>query len=539
MLQSISLEARVLETRKKGASKHEVSVARGRSNAAAEATLQTAQHPSQHAVLAYQCFVAPMSPLRLQRNSENRTRRLCSVRTKRRFGNTAQKTQRLEIRSTVPKSEQPAVGYKIVDALIESKVAELYPHFAQVDRRTAYHLGRILQTFRAHRLGTHHFASINGYGHGDIGRDTLDAIYADLFGTEAALVRAQFFSGTHAIASCLFGVLRPGDEMLSISGKPYDTLEEVVGLRPSANGAGGSLRDFGIEYRELELSAPHGNILDWDALAQGTCFSPKTRLCLIQRSRGYAWRPSISVKDIVRAARIIKSHRPDMIVFVDNCYGEFVEEFEPTNLSDDIDLMAGSLIKNPGGTLALGGGYVVGRAALVAAAANRLAAPGVHGGATYNLNRVNYQGLFLAPQMVGEALKGAMLVATTLLELGFEVSPMPPQFGGEAAHRTDIIQAVRLGAPELIVAFTRAVQKWSAVGAYVQPTAGATPGYEDQVIFADGTFMEGSTLELSADGPLREPYVVYAQGGTHWTHWIHVLREFGAVLDQQRHVKLG
>jgi cystathionine beta-lyase family protein involved in aluminum resistance len=420
---------------------------------------------------------------------------------------------------------------RAVASIIDSIAAELYPFFIEVDRRTELHLGRILQTFRKHRLGHQHFASINGYGHGDLGRDTLDAVYADLFGTEAALVRAQFFSGTHAIASCLFGILRPGDEMLAINGAPYDTLEEVIGLRPSANGAGGSLRDFGIQYRQLELDPPGTGRLDWDVLAKGACFMPNTRLCLMQRSRGYAWRPSISVDDIARAARIIKSHRPDIVVFVDNCYGEFVEEFEPTNACKDIDLMAGSLIKNPGGTLALGGGYVVGRAPLVAAAANRLAAPGVHGGATYNLNRLNYQGLFLAPQMVGEALKGAMLVAAVLHHFGFEVSPAPICAGGETARRTDIIQAIRLGSPEMIIAFTRAVQKCSPVGAYIQPTAGSTPGYEDDVIFADGTFMEGSTLELSADGPLREPYVVYAQGGTHWTHWVHVLREFCSQLE--------
>ncbi|KAK4533812.1 hypothetical protein CCYA_CCYA19G4694 [Cyanidiococcus yangmingshanensis] len=429
-------------------------------------------------------------------------------------------------------NSDPALEYRKGIMSIDSIVEELSPYFIEVDRRTEYHLGRVLQTFRKHRLGQHHFASINGYGHGDLGRDILDAVYADLFGTEAALVRTQFFSGTHAIASCLFGVLRPGDEMLSISGAPYDTLEEVIGLRPSANGAGGSLRDFGIRYRQLELDPPGVGRLDWHALAKGNIFMPNTRLCLIQRSRGYAWRPSIPVEDVVRAARLIKSHRPDMIVFVDNCYGEFVEEFEPTNICQDIDLMAGSLIKNPGGTLALGGGYVVGRAPLVAAAANRLAAPGVHGGATYNLNRVNFQGFFLAPQMVGEALKGAMLVARVLHQLGFEVSPAPVHVGGDAAHRTDIIQAVRLGTPEMILAFTNAVQKCSPVSAYIQPTAGSTPGYEDEVVFADGTFMEGSTLELSADGPLREPYVVYAQGGTHWTHWVHVLREFCAHLEQ-------
>ncbi|KAK4537220.1 hypothetical protein CDCA_CDCA11G3245 [Cyanidium caldarium] len=410
------------------------------------------------------------------------------------------------------------------DSVVDDAIRQVYPTFLDIDRRTEHNLRRVLQAFRKHRVGQHHFAGVNGYGHGDLGRDTLDAVYADIFGTEAALVRAQFFSGTHAIAACLFGVLRPGDELLAVAGAPYDTLEEVIGTRSSSNGAGGSLADFGIAYRQLELVPPRIGQLDWRALEDGSALAPNTRLCLLQRSRGYALRPSLSVAEVAAAARLIKRHRPDVVVMVDNCYGEFVEDVEPTGICEEVDFMAGSLIKNPGGTLALGGGYVVGRAPLVAAAANRLSAPGVHGGATYNLNRTNYQGLFMAPQIVGEALKGATLVAQVMHELGFEVSPA----AGGTAHRTDIIQAVRLGSAERVLEFARAVQRHSAVGSYIQPTAGATPGYADPVVFADGTFMDGSTLELSADGPLREPYVVYAQGGTHWTHWAMVLRDFCA-----------
>ena len=407
-----------------------------------------------------------------------------------------------------------------VDAAVDSAVAALQPTFAAIDRQTEAQLRRVLDVFRKHEVGAHHFAGVDGYGHGDLGRETLDSIYAELLGAEAAIVRVQCFSGTHAIACALFGVLRPGQELLGVSGAPYDTLEEVIGLRGRTDdGLVGTLADFGVTYRQVEL-APGGtfDLEAIDAALAGEA-GAAVRMLHVQRSCGYAWRPSISVDEIGRLARWLERHHPQLVLFVDNCYGEFVEPLEPCAVG--AHLVAGSLIKNPGGTLAPSGGYVAGRADLVAAAGRRLSAPGVSGGATLGCNRALFQGLFNAPHVVGEALKGAHLVAETLGGLGYECNPP----AGGAAHRTDIIQAVKLGEREKVLAFCRAVQRCSPVGASILPVPGVTPGYGDEVIFADGTFVDGSTIELSADGPLREPYAVYVQGGTHWTHWSIVLRE--------------
>lgn len=399
-------------------------------------------------------------------------------------------------------------------AVVDAAIASLQPTFAQIDRRTERSLARVLATFRKHQVGSQHFAGVDGYGNGDIGRETLDEIYAELMGAEAALVRVQIFSGTHAIACALFGVLRPGDELLGVSGAPYDTLEEVIGLRGRTDdGLRGTLADFGVRYAQVEL-APKGT---FDLAAIEAAITPATRMLHVQRSCGYAWRPSICVAEIGRLASWLKQHHPRLLLFVDNCYGEFVEEHEPCAVG--ADLVAGSLIKNPGGTLAPTGGYVAGRAELVAAAACRLSAPGVEAGATLGVNRAYFQGLFQAPQVVGEALKGAELVAATMEALGYACNP--PM----GTPRTDIVQAVRLGARHKVLAFCEAVQRCSPVGAHIRPTPGTTPGYGDEVIFADGTFIEGSTLELSADGPLREPFAVYLQGGTHWSHWAIVLRD--------------
>ena len=380
----------------------------------------------------------------------------------------------------------------------------LLPIFYGIDAQVKQNLERVLAAFRRHRVGSHHFSSVSGYGHDDIGRDTFDRVFAEVMGAEAALARSQFVSGTHAIACALYGVLRPGDEMLAVAGTPYDTLEEVIGLRGKGQG---SLAEFGVSYRELPLSAD--NAIDWAALAHAV--GPKTRLVHIQRSCGYSWRSTLTIAEIEKIVAILKGQNPDLICFVDNCYGEFLEDREPTAVG--ADLIAGSLIKNPGGTIAPTGGYVAGRADLVAAAACRLTAPGIgsSGGSSLNLNRLLYQGLFLAPQMVGEAMKGNYLLAATFEALGYPVNPAP------SAPR-DVIQAIRLGSPEKLIAFCKAVQQHSPIDAYVEPVPAAMPGYDSELVMAGGTFIDGSTSELSADGPLREPYIVYCQGGTHWTH---------------------
>ncbi|KAA8491018.1 protein YnbB [Porphyridium purpureum] len=399
---------------------------------------------------------------------------------------------------------------------VRDAAQRLAPAFARIDASTQDAQAAARRV--PHRVGAHHFAGVEGYGHGDLGREVIDAVFASLFDCEQALVRPQFVSGTHAIAAALFGVLRPGDELLSVTGRPYDTLEEVIGLRRAHHQRAadtGSLRDFGISYRELDLS-PLG-LVQFDAIQ--AALRPQTRMVLVQRSCGYALRPSLAMHDIARIVQLVKHIRPDIVLFVDNCYGELVLDIEPTHPSVGADIVAGSLIKNCGGTIMPTGGYVAGKARYVKLAQNRMAAPGVEGAASMNLNKALLQGLFLSPQMVGEALKGALLVAQVMSDLGFHVSPAAD------AARSDIIQAVRLGERDKLIAFCRAVQRQSPVGAYILPEPGQTPGYGDEVIFADGTFVDGSTLELSADGPLREPYVVYAQGGTHWTHWALVLED--------------
>ncbi|OUL24739.1 aluminum resistance family protein [Nostoc sp. RF31YmG] len=377
--------------------------------------------------------------------------------------------------------------------------------FSGIDAQVKQNLQKVLNAFRNQRVGAHHFAGVSGYGHDDLGRETLDKVFAEVMGAEASAVRVQFVSGTHAIACALFGVLRPGDEMLAVVGSPYDTLEEVIGLRGQGQG---SLIEFGINYRQLDLTSD--GTIDWQALSNSV--SNNTRLVLIQRSCGYSWRPSLSIADIEKIVHLVKQQNPNTVCFVDNCYGEFIETKEPTDVG--ADLMAGSLIKNPGGTIVTAGGYVAGRADLVETAACRLTAPGIgsYGGATFDQNRLLFQGLFLAPQMVGEAMKGTHLTGYVFDKLGYPVNPAP------FAPRRDVIQAIKLGSAQKLIAFCKAVQQNSPIGSYLDPIPDEMPGYESQVVMAGGTFIEGSTLEFSADGPLREPYVVYCQGGTHWTH---------------------
>lgn len=379
------------------------------------------------------------------------------------------------------------------------------PIFSEIDTQVKHTLTKVLTAFREHKVGPHHFSSVSGYGHDDLGRQVLDQVFAQIMDAEAAAVRVQFVSGTHAIACALYGTLRPGDELLAVAGAPYDTLEEVIGTRGEPQG---SLAEFGIDYRQLELTET-GSI-DWIALAQAV--QPQTRMVLIQRSCGYSWRSSLSIAQIKKIVQIVKAQNPNTICFVDNCYGEFIEPQEPTGVG--ADLMAGSLIKNPGGTLVTAGGYVAGRADLVELATCRLTAPGIgsKGGATFDQNRLLFQGLFLAPQMVGEAMKGNHLTAQVFQSLGYPVNPLPE------APRRDVIQAIQLGCAQKLIAFCRAIQQHSPIGAYLDPVPGAMPGYASELVMAGGTFIDGSTSELSADGPLREPYIAFCQGGTHWTH---------------------
>lgn len=402
---------------------------------------------------------------------------------------------------------------KSVSSLVWEAAEAARPQFNAIDALVHYNISRVQKAFQAARVGPHHFAGSTGYGHGDLGREALDKVMASIMGAEAAAVRIQYMSGTHAIASALYGCLRPGDELLAVAGSPYDTLEEVIGLRGTPGA--GSLMELGVSYRKVEL-APSGAI-DWDALA--TAIRPETKVALLQRSCGYALRPTLSIKDISRCVEIIKRQCPDVLVLVDNCYGEFTDTMEPPAVG--ADLCMGSLIKNPGGTIVSGGGYVAGKAELVQRALGRLSAPGLGSDAGCvpgETLRLMFQGLFLAPQMVGEALKGGRLAAEVLYREGYRVIPAPGP-----CQPWSFITAVELGSPKRMQAFCRAVQACCPVGSYVRPIPGVTPGYGDEVIFADGTFIDGSTAELSADGPLREPYVVYCQGGTHWTHWAFVL----------------
>ena len=401
-------------------------------------------------------------------------------------------------------SPQSSPGCRVAEqvAAAQAAIAPLAEaHTAGVGRR----LERVLAAFAAERVGVQHFASVSGYGHGDQGREVLDRVFARVLQAEAAAVRLQFVSGTHAIAAALYGVLRPGDRLLALTGRPYDTLEEVIGIRGSGQG---SLAEFGITYAELDLLADGG--IDWAGLEDA--LAVPTRMVLIQRSCGYSWRPSLPVEQIGRLVERVKALQPGCLVFVDNCYGELVQDQEPTAVG--ADLIAGSLIKNLGGTIAPTGGYVAGRAELVEQACCRLTAPGIgsEGGTSFDLNRLLFQGLFLAPQMVAEALISSELTARVFSDLGFAVNPLP------GAERSDVIQAVRLGSPERLKAVCRAFQATSPIGSYLDPVPAPMPGYASELVMAGGTFIDGSTSEFSADGPLREPYVLYAQGGSHRAH---------------------
>lgn len=366
---------------------------------------------------------------------------------------------------------------------------------------------RVLEAFKQNRVSDSHFYSTTGYGYDDLGREVLEKVYASVFGGEDALVRPQLVSGTHAISTTLFGLLRPGEELLYITGKPYDTLDGVVG-KLDGDIYTGSLKDYGIFYNEVPL-LENGSV---DFAAVEKAITEKTKVIGIQRSRGYDQRPSFTIDEIEKMIAFIKNINKDLIVFVDNCYGEFVEEKEPLHVGADI--MAGSLIKNPGGGIVRAGGYIAGKESLILACANRLTAPGLgkEMGASFNMLQEMFQGFFLAPLIVGEAVKGAIFTSRFLELLGFQTSPRFEE------KRTDLIQSVTFDTAEQMIAFCQSIQENSPVNAFVLPYPSEMPGYEDEVIMAAGTFIQGASLELSADGPIRKPYTAYVQGGLTYAH---------------------
>ena len=368
-----------------------------------------------------------------------------------------------------------------------------------IENRALKSHAKVLKAFNMARVSDFHLKGSTGYGYGDCGREVLEEVYADVFRAEKALVRGQIVSGTHAIALCLYGVLRPGDELLSVQGEPYDSLGEMIGLRGQAYG---SLKDIGVVYRQVD---PTDTGIDYSTVGQA--LNEKTRMVMLQRSRGYGRGPSLSIAALRSIIQYIRQRKPDTVIFVDNCYSEFVEEEEP--IEAGADLIAGSLIKNPGGGLAPTGGYVVGRSQYVEMAANRWSAPGIGAevGPSGEYQRLLFQGLYLAPHTVAEALKGAVFTARFFERLGFKVLPT---YNGQ---RNDIVQVIRLGTADKMLAFCRGLQGASPVDSHVRPEANAMPGYDDPVLMAAGTFVQGASLELTADGPVRPPYNIYLQGG--------------------------
>ena len=383
--------------------------------------------------------------------------------------------------------------------LKERVLDELAPSFRRIEQMSEENTLKVLTAMRECKVSDIHFNTSSGYAYDDIGRSKLEELYAKVFAAESALVRTQFVSGTHALATVLFGILRPGDKLVSLTGTPYDTMQTVIGYTASSSG---SLKEYGILYDELPLNE---GCVDVERIAD--VLDERTKMVLIQRSRGYSRRPTLLIEDIREICNQVHRLRPDCICFVDNCYGEFVESLEPTQAGADI--MAGSLIKNPGGGLAPTGGYIVGREDLVELASYRLTAPGMGAelGASLVNNRLFFQGLFLAPHVVSQALKGALFAAGIFENLGYTTYPRISD------ERGDIIQAIELGTAEKLVAFCSGVQKYSPVDSFVKPEPWDMPGYTDQIIMAAGTFVQGASIEFSADGPLRSPYNVYLQGG--------------------------
>ena len=392
---------------------------------------------------------------------------------------------------------------KSIMDLKETILLQLRSQFEEIEAISLQNTARILDAYRKYKVSDYDFRQTTGYGYGDQGRDKLALVWADIFGAEAALVRPQFVSGTHALATALFGVLRPGNELLSLTGTPYDTLCTVIGYPEAVPGC---LADFGVTYRQT----PFEQALNPETIP--AVLSQATRLVLIQRSCGYSLRHSLSVAEIGKICTAIKAVRPDCVIMVDNCYGEFTERSEPTAVG--ADLAVGSLIKNPGGGIAPTGGYIAGRADLVELAASRLTAPGIGAevGSSIDGYRLYYQGLFLAPHTTAQAMKSALFAAAFFAAQGYPVNPAAD------VVRHDIIQGIEMGTPEKLIAFCRGIQKFSPVDSHLKPEPAPMPGYPDPVVMAGGTFVQGSSIELSADGPMRPPYAVYLQGGLTFEH---------------------
>ena len=406
---------------------------------------------------------------------------------------------------------------KITD-LKREVLKESEPLFAHIENVAEANTLKVLDAMRECRVSDAHFNTTTGYAYDDIGRGKLEELYAKIFGAERALVRTQFVSGTHALATVLFGILRPGDELVSLTGKPYDTMQTVIGYD---NPSPGSLKEFGVLYNELPMVA--GKV---DMAHIKDVITDKTKMVEIQRSRGYSMRSPLSIEDIRAITTEVHRIKPDCICFVDNCYGEFVDYEEPTQAGADI--MAGSLIKNPGGGIAPTGGYIVGRDDLVELASYRLTAPGMGDelGASLSNNRLLFQGLFLAPHVVSQAIKGAIFAAGMFAKLGYKTLPLPTDVRG------DIIQAIELGSADKLIAFCGGIQKYSPVDSFAAPEPWDMPGYADKIIMAAGTFVQGASIEFSADGPLRAPYNVYLQGGLTFEHAIiGIMGAAQAVLD--------
>lgn len=410
---------------------------------------------------------------------------------------------------------------KEVLSFCEKIIDSLESRFNKIDEIAEYNQLKVLKAMQDHKVSDTHFAATTGYGYNDLGRDTLEAVYASVFNAESGLVRPQLISGTHALTVALSGNLRPGDCILSPVGKPYDTLEEVIGIRETK----GSLKEYGISYKQVEFI--HENdvfTIDYDGIK--AALTDDVKLVLIQRSKGYDFRPTLSVEEIGEIISFVKAIKPDAICMVDNCYGEFVQLIEPSDLG--ADLVVGSLIKNPGGGLAPIGGYIVGKDEYVEQAAYRLTAPGLgkEVGATLGINSLLYQGLFLAPTVVSGALKGAIFAGSIFDALGYKAFPKGTE------ERYDIIQAAELGSAEAVIAFCQGIQAAAPVDSYVKPEPWAMPGYDAEVIMAAGAFVQGSSIELSADAPIKPPYHVFLQGGLTWSHAkFGVMKGIQAMMD--------
>ncbi|MDD3237441.1 MAG: methionine gamma-lyase family protein [Candidatus Gastranaerophilales bacterium] len=389
--------------------------------------------------------------------------------------------------------------------IIKQAEDKVFNQFKIVDEIKEINQEKVLKAFIKNKVGAEHFASVSGYGHDDMGRDVLDRVFADVFKAEKAMARPQFVSGTHTLACCLFGNLRHGDKLISVAGAPYDTMEEVIGKRGDKKS---SLIGHGVLYDEVPLK--DGIDIDFEGIDKA--IDKNTTMILIQRSRGYSQRRSLSIETIKKIVEITKKNNPNCICFVDNCYGEFVEALEPLEVG--ADLIAGSLIKNPGGGLVEAGGYVAGKKEYVDQTAYRLTAPGIgtEGGAMYNQSRLMFQGLFMAPSIVAESVKGAILASQVFEDIGFNSTPLPTE------HRTDIIQTIKFGEEKPLLAFCKTLQSLSPVESYLTPIPDEVPGYDNKLIMAGGSFIEGSTIELSADGPVRPPYAAYMQGGLNYAH---------------------